>query len=614
MYEQELKVVIEAVREAGELLRTEFHRPGGARGHSSHAEADEKAEWQIRKRLLTAFPDYRYRGEETGSLTSENPHVWLVDPNDGTSSYLRGGRGSAVSVALIRSGVPVVGAVYAFVAPDDRGDFIYWAEGSDLIRNGQPVKTNWNVSQKKYAVLLVSLHRENMIPEVLECIGPYRYIAYPSIAYRLALAAVGDGHVAVSWHNPADWDYAAGHALIKGAGGIFVDETGDEITYSANGESKARRCFGGDPQIVRDLLGRDWERVQTAHTKTAEFIPRSLYMFSRPQPGKSVTNYEILSRAKGCFLGQCAGDALGQQVEFEAAATIRKKYPEGIRTMEDGGTWNAMAGQITDDSELALLLARSIVSTGKYDIEKVAQAYYYWFHETEPYDIGNTIRRALSAPNSSASTMVAAANQESQANGSLMRISPLGLYGYRMKVEDLWQLACKESELTHPHEICQQSCALYVCAISDAIRYGKSSRDLYEAVVKLAEKQHINPILMDALKSAKTSLPDMQRHAGWVINAFQNAFYQLLHAPSIEEAIVNSVMQGGDTDTNAAIAGALVGAVYGRDSIPVSWRQSVLSCKPHSVIGAAHPRPLCLWPSDLGILTEQLMICGQRAG
>jgi ADP-ribosylglycohydrolase len=73
-------------------------------------------------------------------------------------------------------------------------------------------------------------------------------------------------------------------------------------------------------------------------------------------------------------------------------------------------------------------------------------------------------------------------------------------------------------------------------------------------------------------------------------------------------------MQGGDTDTNAAIAGALVGAVYGRDSIPVSWRQSVLSCKPHSVIGAAHPRPLCLWPSDLGILTEQLMICGQRAG
>ncbi len=610
MYEKELKVVIEAVQEAGELLRTEFHRPGGARGHSSHAEADEEAEWQIRKRLLTAFPDYRYRGEETGSFTTENPHVWLVDPNDGTSAYLRGGRGSAVSVALIRSGVPVLGAVYAFAAPDDRGDFIYWAEGSELIRNGQSVQPNWNVSEKNYAVLLVSLHRENMIAEVLECIRPYRYIAYPSIAYRLALAAVGDGHVAVSWHNPGDWDYAGGHALIKGAGGIFVDQAGDEITYSANGESRARRCFGGDPQIVRDLLGRDWEGVQTAHTKTTAIVPHSLYTFSRPKPGKSITNPEILSRAKGCFLGQCAGDALGQQVEFEAAATIRKKYPEGIRTMKDGGTWNAMAGQITDDTELALLLARSIVAAGGYDIEKVAQAYHYWLHETEPYDVGNTIRKALSAPNSSASAMVASANQESQANGSLMRISPLGIYGYSMKPEELWVLACKESELTHPNPICQQACALYVCAISDAIHSGKSSRDLYEAIIKLAQQQQIDPILMDALKDAEISLPDMTTNAGWVVSAFQNALYQLLHASSAEEAIVNSVMQGGDTDTTAAIAGALLGAVYGHDSIPFSWRQLVLSCKPHSVIGAAHARPLCLWPSDLGILTEQLMLSG----
>lgn len=602
MYEQELKVVIEAVQEAGEILRTEFHRPDGARGHSGHAEADEEAEWQIRKRLLAAFPDYRYRGEETGSVHTENPHVWLVDPNDGTSSYLRGGRGSAVSVALIRNGVPVLGAVYAFAAPDDRGDFIYWSEGSHLIRNGRAVQTNWNVSQKNYAVLLVSLHRENMIPEVLECIRPYRYIAYPSIAYRLALAAVGDGQVAVSWHNPGDWDYAAGHALIKGAGGIFVDESGNEITYSANGESRARTCFGGDPQIVRDLFGRNWEHVQAAHKKTAAIVPHSLFTFSRPKPGKSITDSGILSRAYGCLLGQCAGDALGQQVEFQSAAEIRKKYPNGIRTMEDGGTWNVLAGQITDDSELALLLARSIVSAGSYDIEKVAQAYHYWFHDTEPFDVGNTIRKALTD----------IPNQESQANGSMMRISPLGIYGYRMETEDLWQLACKESELTHPNPTCQQACALYVCAIADAIRSGKSAADLYDAVCNLAQKQNVDSVLMDALKQAETSLPDMTHHAGWVVHAFQNAFYQLLHASSAEEAIVNSVMQGGDTDTTTAIAGALLGAVYGRDSIPISWRQSVLSCKPHAVIGATHPRPLCLWPSDLGILTEQLLILGER--
>jgi ADP-ribosylglycohydrolase len=80
----------------------------------------------------------------------------------------------------------------------------------------------------------------------------------------------------------------------------------------------------------------------------------------------------------------------------------------------------------------------------------------------------------------------------------------------------------------------------------------------------------------------------MHTNAGWVVHAFQNAFYQLLHASSAEEAIVNSVMQGGDTDTTPAIAGALVGAVHGRDSIPVSWRQFVLSCKPHTAIGVEH--------------------------
>ena len=213
---------------------------------------------------------------------------------------------------------------------------------------------------------------------------------------------------------------------------------------------------------------------------------------------------------------------------------------------------------------------------------------------------------------SSASAMLAAANGESQANGSMMRISPLGIYGYSMQVDELWRLASKESELTHPNPICQQACALYVCAIADAIRSGTSPQDIYTMVCKLAESQNVDVVLRDALKNAQTSLPDMTRNAGWVLHAFQNAFYQLLHASSAEEAIVNSVMQGGDTDTTAAIAGALLGAVHGRDSIPASWRQLVLSCKPHAVIDAAHPRPLCLWPSDLGILTEQLMIVGEQ--
>src|SRR5262245_59616042 len=121
-YERALRVALAAALEAGELLRRECHRWHGPRGHAAHAQIDDIAEHVIRTRLLSAFPEHSYRGEETGSEIREDPHLWLVDPNDGTSAYLRGARGSAVSIGLLRNRIPVLGVVYAFAAPDDRGD------------------------------------------------------------------------------------------------------------------------------------------------------------------------------------------------------------------------------------------------------------------------------------------------------------------------------------------------------------------------------------------------------------------------------------------------------------------------------------------------------------
>src|SRR5262245_5683543 len=125
-YELMLKEAVEAAQEAGELLRRELHRFGGPKGHSMHADADEEAEWIIRKRLVKAFPEHGYRGEETGTIPPRNSFLWLVDPNDGTTAFLRGARGSAVSIAMLHNRVPVLGVIYSFAAPDDRGDLIYW--------------------------------------------------------------------------------------------------------------------------------------------------------------------------------------------------------------------------------------------------------------------------------------------------------------------------------------------------------------------------------------------------------------------------------------------------------------------------------------------------------
>ena len=137
-----LETATQAALQAGELIRADFHRPGGPRGGGHHAPVDDEAEQVIRELLLGGFPQWSYRGEETrwgGAPVASAEYGWAVDPNDGTASFLEGWRGSAVSIALVRmsDGVPILGVVYAPVAPDDDGDLFTWAEGEVLRRNGR---------------------------------------------------------------------------------------------------------------------------------------------------------------------------------------------------------------------------------------------------------------------------------------------------------------------------------------------------------------------------------------------------------------------------------------------------------------------------------------------
>ena len=101
---------------------------------------------------------------------------------------------------------------------------------------------------------------------------------------------------------------------------------------------------------------------------------------------------------------------------------------------------------------------------------------------------------------------------------------------------------------------------------------------------------------------------DYVHQPGWVLIAFQNALYQLLHAPSLEIGIVDTIMCGGDIDTNATICGALLGAVYGRAAIPVQWLESLQNCRPATGKPRVHySRPACFWPVDVIELAEQLV-------
>ena len=619
-YQAALNAAVDAALEAGNLLRAEFHRPGGPHGSGGHAEVDEQAERVIREKILAAFPA-AYLGEETGSARGdESEYIWLVDPNDGTTAYLKGWRGSAVSIALVHKGSPILGVVYAFGYPDDKGDLFAWAEGcGPVTRNGKPVAASLAGKGLEGgggvpAIVFISQDADKNPVANSACVAPARFIAMPSIAYRLALVAAGEGVAAVSLNGPGAWDYAGGHALLVGSGCTLIDQDGEPIRYGFRGESHCRWCFGGGPAAVEVLYRRDWGNVFGTPAGSA-----SPYALVRPERGAAVPAPDRLARAQGCLLGQLAGDSLGGLVEFSSAAKIKSKYPTGLRELMDGGHWGILAGQPTDDSEMALMLARSIVQNKGYEPAAALDAYLHWYG-SPPFDIGGTTSAALRGarrgrtPQERLAGAKQHASTSSQANGSLMRISPLGIFGAGNPAAAAdWARA--DSRLTHPHPVCQDACAVFVAAIATVITAGCSAPECYQAAQDEASRSSVAPPVTAALRAAAERPPeDYQTQQGWVLIALQNAFYQLLHAPSLEEGVVQTVMAGGDTDTNAAIAGALLGAVHGREAIPPQWLRSILSCRPLPKSGTSHPRPSEFWSVDALRVAEKLLVLGCCGG
>ncbi len=101
---------------------------------------------------------------------------------------------------------------------------------------------------------------------------------------------------------------------------------------------------------------------------------------------------------------------------------------------------------------------------------------------------------------------------------------------------------------------------------------------------------------------------DYQHQMGWVLTALQNAFYHLAAGTATEAALIQTVGCGGDTDTNAAIAGALLGAADGRSRMPIRWILPVLTCRADAGLHVQHPRPDEYWADDLIDLTEALLL------
>jgi ADP-ribosylglycohydrolase len=329
----------------------------------------------------------------------------------------------------------------------------------------------------------------------------------------------------------------------------------------------------------------------------------------------------LLVRARGCLLGQLAGDALGSMVEFKPVATIRSMYPGGLREIGPSPVFGTLAGQPTDDSEMALALARALVAHGfDFDLEPIAVAYGDW-HESHPFDEGNTTQQALSGiaaarrrGTAAAAAAQQSASQDSQANGALMRQSPLGIWGYALDPMVLDGYVRADTRLTHPNEVCQDASAAFIVALAAVIREGLDGAAAYARACAWDRQHGHSRKVTAALTAAQTARPDYEQNIGHVPIALQNAFYQALHAPSLKEGVVDTVMHGGDTDTNAAIAGALLGAIHGAAAVPDQWRAALLACRPEQGAAGVHrPRPAIYWPVDALDLAAQLLAAGDRA-
>lgn len=595
-----LPAVVEAARAGGALLFAEFHQPGGPRGGGESAEVDAEVERLLAQRLLALDADAAFLGEETGALGPEGAAWrWHVDPNDGTAPYLQGGRGSAVSIGLCLDGLPVLGVVFAPLAPDDGGDLFAWAEGGPLCRNGAPVGGGPLLAALSAgAVVAVSQHADRAAAANARVVAPARFRALPSIAYRLALAAVGEVAAASSVGGPWSWDLAGGHALLRGAGGEVVGADGRPLRYPGRAQ-RFPLAVGGSLPLAQALAARDWAGI--VKDSVSDDVLAAWPLLG-PRRDRVVAGQGLLSRAQGCLLGQVAGDALGQLVEFEPAQAIAARYPQGVRRLADGGTWNTLAGQPTDDSEMALLLARTIVAEGTFHAPAAFAAYQAW-DRSGPFDMGGTTGAALEGR----------PNAGSQANGALMRVSPLAVFGHALPTEALVALARADAALTHPHPLCGDASAAFCVAIAHALREGDGPQAAHAAALRWAKgTAGVQAALIEDLEGAVEGPPaEFQRQMGWVRIALRNAFYELLHATSVEEGLSRTVGRGGDTDTNAAIAGALLGAAHGRAALPAQWRSAVLCCRP--LPGTPRPRPKALWPVDALQLAEALLAAGQRA-
>lgn len=320
-----------------------------------------------------------------------------------------------------------------------------------------------------------------------------------------------------------------------------------------------------------------------------------------------MTSTDATQAAAGALYGACVGDAAGAVLEFLAHDPTRADVQRAL-TFPGGGCWRVAPGQITDDSELTLTLATSLVEAGGFDAERTARGYAGWY-TSRPFDVGQTTARAFSAKaregGTLADAMRAAAREGSmgsKANGSLMRATPLGVVGRGKAPEEVAAIASADSALSHPNPSCCEAVAVYAIAIASLVEAPGDRARAWARANGWAQRHAGNEVIGWLALAERGEAVPYSPQDGFVRIGFVHAFRHFLASTPWVAAIEETLEGGGDTDTNACIVGGLLGAASPGD-IPRAWIDAVTGAD----VSRGRPRPPEYHPRRVAQLITALM-------
>lgn len=292
-----------------------------------------------------------------------------------------------------------------------------------------------------------------------------------------------------------------------------------------------------------------------------------------------------MSKFVDSIIGHAVGDAMGVPTEFCIREYLLK---DPVKEMIGSEKTGQPAGSWSDDTSMEIATIDSFIQNKGFNYDDIMHKWEEWINEArytannDTFDVGRTCLRAIRNHSLGTEPLECGIDgEQSNGNGSLMRILPVALYSYYKKLSDkeIIKLTNEMSSLTHKHEISKLGCYIYIKFIMFLLD-GKNKEEAYDAIKETDYSSYSDYAISKYDRILKNNIADYKMDdifsSGYVVDTLECALWILLNADSYKETIIATTNIGNDTDTIGAIAGSMAGIIYGYDAIPKEWLDKLM--------------------------------------